>query len=109
MVVADSTLTEPNQGLFTLTPVDTDELLCVYAGTRIRNLSAITEDFPRFDYMWSNSDQSITIDAYLPHSCFGRYANDTLYESKCNAIIEEWNGKVFLVSSRPLAANEEFL
>jgi len=107
MVVADSTLTGARQGLFTLTPVDTEELICLYAGTKIRNLSAITEDFPRFDYVWSNSDQSIIIDAYPPHSCFGRYANDALYESKCNAIIEERNGKVFLISTRPLAANEE--
>ena len=107
MAVADSTLAKSNKGLFTLIPTDTDELLCMYTGTRIRDHSIITNEAPRFDYLWSNRSNTLTIDAYLALSCYGRYANDALYENKCNAVIEERHGKIYLISTRPLAANEE--
>ena len=107
MAVADSTLPIEELGLFTLTSTDTDELLCLYSGKKIRDISTITDESPRFDYVWSNRNQTLIIDAYLRLSCFGRYANDALFEHRCNAIIEERNGKVYLISTRPLAANEE--
>jgi ribonuclease HI len=107
MAVADSSLVSDEKGLFTLLPTDTDELLCLYSGERLRDLSSINPDSKRYDYIWSNQNHSLIIDAYLQHSCYGRYANDALFESKCNAVIEMRKGKIYLVSTRPLAANEE--
>ena len=98
MAVADSSLVPDEKGLFTLLPTDTDELLCLYAGERLKDLSSINLDSNRYDYIWSNQNHSLIIDAYLQHSCYGRYANDALFESKCNAVIEMRKGKIYLVS-----------
>ena len=107
LAVADSSLPSGECGLFTQTATDTDELLCLYSGKRLRDVLSITDESPRFDYIWSNRNQTLIIDAFQRLSCFGRYANDALFEHLCNAIIEERNGKVYLISTRPLAANEE--
>ncbi|MEI8109155.1 MAG: SET domain-containing protein-lysine N-methyltransferase, partial [Verrucomicrobiota bacterium] len=105
--MADSTIPGAQLGLFTISGADTDVVLCTYAGSKLRDLSTVTDESPRYDYLWSNTKASIIIDAYLKHSCFGRYANDALFESRCNASIEEQNGKVYLISTRPIAPNEE--
>ena len=106
MAVANSTIVD-ELGLFSLNGADTDVLLCTYAGTKLRDLKKVTDESPRFDYLWENSRYTFIIDAYLKHSCFGRYANDALYESRCNAMIVERHGKVYLISTRPIAPNEE--
>ena len=36
-----------------------------------------------------------------------RYANDAIHEHKCNAIIIEHNGKVYLQATKPIQPNEE--
>ena len=108
LAVADSTLPGAGQGLFTLSSVDTEEVLCKYSGTHISpSLLPLPSLHPRFDYVWANKDNSIIIDAYDLNSCYGRYANDALYEHLCNAVIEERDGDVYLVSTRPLLENEE--
>jgi len=108
LAVADSTLPGAGKGLFTLSPVDTEEVLCKYSGIHISpSLLPLPNLHPRFDYVWANKDNSIIIDAYDLNSCYGRYANDALYEHLCNAVIEERDDGVYLVSTRPLLENEE--
>jgi hypothetical protein len=108
LAVADSTLSGAGKGLFTLSSVDTEEVLCKYSGVHISpSLLPLPNLHPRFDYVWANKDNSIIIDAYDLNSCYGRYANDALYEHLCNAVIEERDDGVYLVSTRPLLENEE--
>ena len=107
LTVADSTLPGAGQGLFTLKRIEVDDYLCTYEGSRLSQ-----EDLPRplgpeNDYIWSNSVGSTIIDAFHYLSCFGRYANDALYEYKCNAMIVMHNGKVKLRATRDILPNEE--
>ena len=107
MAVADSSVSEANLGLFSLNAVDSEVPLCTYSGSRLKDLSSVTDESPRYDYIWTNMNASVIIDAYLKHSSFGRYASDGLYDSRCNAVIEMLNGKMCLISTRPIAPNEE--
>ena len=107
LTVADSTLPGAGQGLFTLKHIEVDDYLCTYDGSRLSR-----EDLPRplgpeNDYIWSNSVGSIIIDAFHYLSCYGRYANDALYEYQCNAMIVMHNGKVKLRATRDILPNEE--
>ena len=107
LTVADSTLPGAGQGLFTLKHIEVDDYLCTYEGSRLSQ-----EDLPRplgpeNDYIWSNSVGSTIIDAFHYLSCFGRYANDALYEYQCNAMIVMHNGKVKLRATRDILPNEE--
>ena len=72
MAVAKSTIVD-ELGLFSLNGADTDVLLCTYAGTKLRDVKKVTDESLRFDYLWENSKSTLIIDAYLQHSCFGRY------------------------------------
>ena len=108
LFVANSTINGAGLDLFTTLHVDTDEPLCTYSGTHINSsMLPLPNESPRYDYTWSNNDLTIIIDAHNPTSCFGRYANDPISEHKTNAIIEARNGVVFLISTRPILANEE--
>jgi hypothetical protein len=94
LVVADSLLPGAGKGLFTLLSLEIDDLICTYSGQHLPPPSSnVPNHSPRYDYVWSNHNDTIIIDAYDPHSCYGRYANDAIHEHKCNAIITEHNGK----------------
>ena len=110
LTVADSSIPGTGRGLFTLQSVDSSEVLCRYSGDHLHASSLPLPDlYPRYDYVWANSSSTVIIDAYAPHSCFGRYANDPIELSLCNAIIVQRGSEVFLVSTRPLLPNEEIL
>ena len=63
MAVADSSVSEADLGLFSLQQVDTDVLLCSYTGKKLLDTSSITEESPRYDYVWSNTCLLYTSDA----------------------------------------------
>ena len=107
LTVADSTLPGAGKGLFTLQRIEVDDYLCSYDGKRLSK-----EDLPRplgpeNDYIWSNRGESVIIDAFHHLSCFGRYANDALYDHKCSAMIIMHKGKVKLRATRDILPNEE--
>ena len=108
LLVADSTHSGAGRGLFSDQPVYANDFICTYKGTSLHSSQLpLPDDFPRYDYVWSNSDSSIIIDAFKELCCWGRFTNDAADEHGNNAQISQYKTKVFVRPTRDIARHEE--
>lgn len=73
-------------GLFSFIKFKKGDKICRYEGVRFNWKYKCNRES---DYIWTNEDHSICIDAQCFNSCYGRFANDSLNYKTHNAVIKQ--------------------
>jgi len=84
-----------------------DSLICTYSSVRYNKGVLKTTFLDNNDYVWSNCNETVVLDASALTSGHGGKANDAFDDTKNNAVIIWINGEGWLVATRAIYFYEE--
>ena len=106
LYVAHSTIPDAGFGLFASKELEGQTIICEYHGRK-------DPTDPSIAYYYDHPQMDYGIDAFDPVRrvllCLAGYVNEPLDESRENASFQVIKGRLVLVATRPIRANEEIL
>lgn len=102
-----STIVGAGQGLFALVDIPAGEVVGEYSGDRIPSLAKWMR-LRNKDYVMMTDSLGLVVDAAKRQEMILRYVNHHFDPRRQNLIREAKNESVYFVTTRPIAAGEEF-